>query len=232
MAREFTKNLFVMLVAIMIGVFIITYFVADIINRSKIETLNIEHDVEIQDLNSRNENFTNYFLQGSISMDSAREVREVGNYHFDFALFWYNTALINISTSLLQRCIDNCTSAMGDYMDDYISSYGKFGESKPYFEKALGYTNNTKYREALGYYINFSIAGQKITLLRYNASDYLRRAAENLSLGDIGNMKNFTLLMENFTLTGDLYMQGLQWYNDLKNQIDTYLFFDPIREQH
>lgn len=223
MAREFTKSMFIMLVAIMIGVFIITFFVADIINRSKIETLNIEHDVKIQDLNSRNENFTNYYLQGSISMDSAREVREVGNYHFDFALFWYNTALINISKTLLQQCIDNCTSAMGDY----ISSYEKFGESKPYFEKASGYTNNTKYREALGYYINFSIAGQKITLLRYNASDYLRRAAENLSLG---NMDNVSLLMENFTLSQDLYMQGLQGYNDLKNQIDDYLFFNPIRE--
>jgi hypothetical protein len=226
MAREFTKSMFIMLVAIMIGVFIITYFVADIINRSKIETLNIENDVKIQDLNSRNENFTNYYLQGSISMDSAREVREVGNYHFDFALFWYNTALINISKTLLQQCIDNCTSAMGDY----ISSYGKFGESKPYFEKASGYTNKTKYREALGYYINFSIAGQKITLLRYNASDYLRRAAENLSIGNIENMKNFTLLMENFTLNQGLYMEGLQGYNDLKNQIDDYLFFNPIRE--
>ena len=225
MTREFTKSMFVMLVAIMIGVFIITYFAADIINRSKIETLNIENDVKIQDLNSRNENFTNYYLQGSISMDSAREVREVGNYHFDFALFWFNNALINISAPLIQRCIDNCTSAMGDY----ISSYGKFGESKPYFENALGYTDKNRYREALGYYINFSIAGQKITLLRYNASDYLRRAAENLSFG---NMENVTLLMENFTLTEDLYMGGLQEYNDLKNQIDTYLFFDPIREPH
>jgi len=225
MAREFTKNMFIMLVAIMIGVFIITYFVADIINRSKIETLNIEHVEKIQDINSRNENFTDYYLQGSISMDSAREVREVGKSYFDFALFWYSTALINMSTSFIQRCIDNCTSAMSNY----IYSYEKFVESKPYFEKALSYTDNNKYHEALGYYINFSIAGQKITLLRYNASDYLRRAAENLSFG---NMENVSLLMENFTLTGDLYMQGLQDYNGLKNQIDNYIFFDPTREPH
>jgi len=225
MVREFTRNMFIMLVSIMVGVIVITYFVADIINRSKIETLNIEHVGEIQDLNSRNENFTNYYLQGSILMDSAREVREVGNYHFDFALFWFNNALINMSTSLIQNCINNCTFAMGNY----ISSYAKFGESKPYFEKALSYTDNDKYYEALGYYINFSMAGQYITLLRYNASDYLRRAAENLSFG---NMDNVTLLMENFTLTEDLYMDGLQEYNDLKNQIDNYLFFDPIREPH
>ena len=225
MVRMFTKNMFIMLVSIMIGVVIITYFVADIINRSKIETLTLEHVEEIQDINSRNENFTNYYLQGSILMDSAREIREVGNYHFDFALFWFNNALINKSTSLIYRCIDNCTFAMLNYN----SSYAKFGESKPYFENALGYTNNTKYREALGYYINFSIAGQYITLLRYNASDYLRRAAENLSFG---NMDNVSLLMENFTLTEDLYAEGLQGYNDLKNQIDGYLFFDPIREPH
>jgi hypothetical protein len=225
MVREFTRNMFVMLVSIMIGVVIITFFVADIINRSKIETLNIEHVGEIQDLNSRNENFTNYYLQGAILMDSAREIREVGNYHFDFALFWFNNALINMSTSLIQNCINNCTSAMLNY----ISSYGKFGESKPYFENALGYTDNKKYHEALGYYVNFSIAGQYITLLRYNASDYLRRAAENLSFG---NTENISLLMENFTLTEDLYAEGLEGYNDLKNQIDDYLFFDPIREPH
>jgi len=225
MAREFTKNMFIMLVSIMVGVIVITYFVADIINRSKIETLTVEHAGEIQDLNSRNENFTNYYLQGSITMDSAREIREVGNYHFDFALFWFNNALINISTSFIQRCIDNCTYAMLNY----LSSYEKFGDSKPYFEKALGYTNKSKYIEALGYYINFSIAGQYITLLRYNASDYLRRAAENLSLG---NMDNASFLMENFTLTEEMYMEGLEGYNDLKNQIDGFLFFDPIREPH
>ena len=50
MAREFTKNMFVMLVAIMVGVFIITYFVADIINRSKIETLTTEHVAKIKTL--------------------------------------------------------------------------------------------------------------------------------------------------------------------------------------
>ncbi|MDH7517296.1 MAG: hypothetical protein QHH19_03020 [Candidatus Thermoplasmatota archaeon] len=225
MAREFTKSMFVMLLSIMVGVVIITYFVADIVNRSKIETLTITHIEEIQDLNSRNENFTNYYLQGAILMDSAREIREVGNYHFDFALFWFNNALVNISASLIQKCIDNCTTAM----DKYISSYGKFGESKPYFENALGYTDNNRYKEALGYYINFSKAGQYITLLRYNASDYLRRAAENLSLGNIDNVSS---LMENFTLTEELYLEGLQDYNDLKNQIDNYLFFDPIREPH
>ena len=161
-------------------------------------------------------------------MDSAREVREVANYHFDFALFWYSNALKNVAGDLIQQCIDNCTEAMSTY----LKSYQGFGESKPYFETAKTYTKNGRYIEVLGYYIEFANTGMNITLLRYSASDYLKRAAENLSLG---NMENFALLMENYTLTEDLYTQGLQGpqgYNDLKNQIDGYLLFDPIREPH
>lgn len=209
----------------MIGAIVITYFVADIVNRSKIEQLRTEQRVEIGDINAKNENFTNYYLQGSITMDSARETREVGNYYFDFALFWYSNALRNVNSSLIQQCIDNCTAAM----EKYLASYESFGKSKPYFETAATYTSNERYLEVLGYYIGFSGAGQNITLLRYNASDYLRRAAENLS---IGNMENFTILIENFNQTQILYQQQLQGYTDFKNQIDEYLFFDEIREPH
>jgi len=87
-ARVFDRNMLIMLVAIMVGAVVITYFVADIVSKSKIDTLTIEHIVEIQDVQSKNENFTDNFLQGSIMMDSAREVREVANLNFDFALFW------------------------------------------------------------------------------------------------------------------------------------------------
>ncbi len=62
MAREFTRNMFIMLVSIMVGVIIITFFVGDIMNRSKIDTLTEQHSIEISDINSRNENFTNYYL--------------------------------------------------------------------------------------------------------------------------------------------------------------------------
>ena len=172
-----------------------------------------------------NENFTDYYLQGSVTMDSAREKREVGNYHFDFARIWYSNALVNPTGNLIQQCIDNCTEAMSLYQ----SSYQKFGDSKPYFEKALTFTNNTRYIEVLGYYISFAQSGENITLLRYKASDYLKRAAENLSLG---NLENSTMLMENFNLTEVLYGEQLQDYNNRKDQIDGYLFFDIIREPH
>jgi hypothetical protein len=223
MAREFTRNMLIMLVSIMVGVVIITYFAADILNRSKIDTLNVQHTVEIVDINSRNENFTNYYLQGSIKMDSAREVREVANYYFDFALFWFNNALVNQSTNLTKKCIDNCTKAMMQY----LASFENFGKSTPYFENARNYTNNSRYLEVLGYYIGFASAGQNITMLRYNASDYLRRAAENLSFGHLGNV---TALMNNFTAIETIYQGAQQQYDNYRGQIDGYLFFSEIRE--
>lgn len=219
-----------MLFAIMIGAIIITYFAADIVNRSNIEQLKSEHVVEIEDINAKNENFTNYCLQGSITMDSAREIREVGNYYFDFALFWYNNALKNVNSLLIQQCIDNCTTAM----ENYLRSYESFGKSKPYFETAITYISENdprydRYNEIVGYYIGFSEAGQNITLRRYNASNYLKSAAENLSAG---NMENVTALIENFNQTLVLYQQELQGYNYFKNQVDEFVFFDTIREPH
>ena len=225
MGREFNRNMFIMLVAIMAGGVIITYFVADIVNRSKIEIITTEHITEIRDINSVNENFTDNFLQGSVKMDSAREVREIGNYHFDFALFWYNTALKNTTNSSIQQCVGNCTDAM----DKYLDSYQNFGNSKPYFEKAKTFTERDRYIVVLGYYIGFAQSGQNITLLRYNASNYLRQAAENLSLG---NMENVTLLMELFNQTEEMYEEELGDYEDQGDQIDGYLFFNEIREEY
>jgi hypothetical protein len=223
MAREFTKSMFAMLVAIMVGAVIITFFVGDIVNRSKIDTLTEQHVIEISDINSKNENFTNYFLQGSVKMDSAREVREVANYYFDFALFYFNNALANKSTTLAKLCIENCTLAM----EKYLSAHQNFGKSRPYFVTARNYTNNSRYLEVLGYYISFAGAGQNITLLRYNASDYLRRAAENLSFG---NMDNVTFLIENFTMIEQVYQEAVQQYQEYRYQIDGYIFFSTIRE--
>ena len=187
MAREFTRNMFIMLVSIMVGAVIITFFVGDIMNRSKIETLTEQHIVEISDINSRNENFTNYFFQGAVKMDSAREVREVANYHFDFALYLVQQCVsdpIKISRSSVLIIVQTRCK-------QYLGSHENFGKSKPYFEIAKNFTNNSRYLEVLGYYIGFARAGQNITMLRYNASDYLRRAAENLSFG---HMENVTLL--------------------------------------
>ena len=222
MARLFDKNMFIMMVAIMVGIIIITFFIADIVNQSKIDVLTEEHVVEIDDINSRNENFTDYFLQGSVTIDSGREVREVGNYYFDFALFWYTTALANMTNASIDKCIENCWSAMAEYN----TSYEKFGSSKPYFEEAKTYTD--RYEEILSHYVSFSQAGQNITILRYNASNYLRQIAENLTLGNTGNV---SMLMDLFNETTGLYDEELGKYEDQKDQIDDYLFFSEIREE-
>jgi len=223
MVREFTRNMFIMLVSIMVGVVIITFFIGDIINQSRIDTINIQHVTEISDINSRNENFTNYYLQGAVKLDSAREVREVANYYFDFALFWFNNALVNQSQNLTSLCMENCTNAM----EKYLSANQNFEKSQPYFINARNYTNNSRYLEILGYYIGFSDAGQNITLLRYDASYYLKCAAENLSFG---NMELVEMLMENFTEVEQEYLEEVQKYQEFRYQIDGYIFFSTIRE--
>jgi len=235
-AREFNRNMFIMLAAIMVGTIIITYFFADIINKSKIDILTLEHNVEIHGVYSKNENFTDNFLQGSVIMDYAREIREVANLNFDFALFWFNDAVadahvwfnnkwINTTENLTARCIKNCTDAM----IKYLASYNKFGESSPHFIKAKSFTERERYIEVLGYYVDFSKAGKKIALMRYNSSKFLKLAAENFSLG---NSENVELLMENFSMMEELYIGALGGYEDLKEQIDEYTFFDPIRPPH
>jgi hypothetical protein len=223
MAREFTRNMFIMLVSIMLGVVIITFFIGDIISRSQIETLTVQHNVEIVDINSRNENFTNYYLQGSVKMDSAREVREVANYYFDFALYWFNIALRESNTNLTTFCIQNCTDAM----EQYLSASVKFEKSKPYFENATRFTNNSRYLEVLSYYIGFAQAGKNITLLRYNASQYLKKAAENLSFG---HLENVTVLLQLFNVTEQAYQAAEQQYGEYRGKIDGYIFFSEKRE--
>ncbi len=212
-----------MLIAIMAGVIIITYFIADIINQSKIEDLTIEHNVELIDIHSRSENFTDHFLQGSVTLDSARETREVGNYHFDFALLWYNMATATNNNSTIPDCITHCDNAM----DNYVTSKEKFINAQPYFSDAAAFTDKPRYIEALNYYVSFTHSGANITVLRYNASLYLKRAAENFSLG---NMENVRMLLELFNQTEELYQIELEEYTKNKNQIDGYLFFEEIRE--
>ncbi|MBU1940493.1 MAG: hypothetical protein KKC68_01855 [Candidatus Thermoplasmatota archaeon] len=234
MPHIFDRNMFIMLFAIMVGAIIITYFVADIQHSSTIETISQQYNTEIEGIYRMNENFTDNFLQGSVSMDSAREVREIANYHFDFALFWFNNALndanvwfyqswINGTHDLIQLCIFNCTTAM----NTYSASFEKFGASKPFFSRATSFTNLSKYIEVLGYYISFAQSGQNITLLRYNASKYLRQAAENLSLG---NMENFSMMYDLFNQSNLAYGGAVKEYDEKKKQIDGYLFISEIRE--
>lgn len=162
MAREFTRNMFIMLVAIMVGAVVITFLAADIVNRSQITMINTQHGIEMTDLRSQNENFTDYMLQGSIKLDAARETREVANYYFDFGLYWFNLALNEGNVSRAGLSMENSTLAAGQYLD----AFANFKLAPPCFVSARNFTNTSKYTEVIGYYLGFAQAGENITMLR------------------------------------------------------------------
>lgn len=231
MGREFTKNMFIMLLSIMVGAVIITYFAADIVNRSTIENLTIEHTAEIETITGKNINFTNNFLKSSVLLDLAREYRAFGNYNFDLAFLWYSSALAerNISTIELytQRTIDNCTEAM----PNYLNSHGNFLESKVSFENTKNYTNYDKYLEILDIYIGLTGSGARLTMLRYNASQYLLLLAENLTIedGSVTYLTNMSDILGLFNETMMLYGMELAIFEEFQDLIDEYDFFEEIR---
>ena len=233
MGKEFTRNMFVMLLSIMIGVIIITYFIGDIINRSKIDTLNAEHEEEIVTLKGQNENFTSHFLKSSGVLDQAREDRAFGNYHFDLGLLWYQSALSQKNITLLDlykiRAIDNCTNAF----PNYINSYYNFLESKDYFNETKAFITYTKYLNLLDLYINLTDAGSRLTMLRYDATKYLMYLTENLTFNPETNnvtyLMNVTDLMMLFNGAMFGYNEVLEEFEDYQEEIDEYEFFDEIR---
>lgn len=231
MARVFTKNMFVMLLSIMIGAVIITYFIGDIMYQSDIRSLTTEHTAEIETITGKNINFTNNFLKSSVLLDAAREDRAFGNYHFDLAFLWYTSALVEKNVTAMElhktRTIDNCTEAM----PNYINSHYNFLEAKKSFTDTKTYTTYDKYLEVLDLYVGLTDSGAKLTLLRYNASQYLKILAENLTFigGNVtylGNMSEFLLL---FNQTMGMYGGELAIFEEFQEEIDEYEFFDEIR---
>ncbi len=233
MAKEFTRNMFVMLLSIMIGTIIITYFIGDIINRSRIESLTAEHNVELSTLKGKSENFTSHFLKSSSVLDQAREDRAFGNYHFDLGFLWYHSALSeknNISMELYKsRGIENCTNAM----PYYIHSYENFLEAKDFFNETKSFTTYKKYLDLLDLYVNLTDAGSRLTLLRYNASKYLMYLIENLTFDPEANnvtyLTNITDLFSLFNQTMMAYGGVSEEYEGYQDEIDEYEFFDEER---
>jgi len=216
----------------MIGAIIITYFVADIVYQSNIRTLKETHTIEIETIEERNINFTDRFVKSSVILDSAREDRASGNYHFDLAFLWYNSALSEKNSSIMElyknRAIDNCTNAM----PNYLNSNNNFEEAKDFFNDTKTYTSYDKYIEILDLYVNLTGSGAKLAMLRYNASVYLKYLAENLTLinGTVTYLENVSELMDLFNETLDAYDEELEVYEEYKDVIDEYEFFEEIRE--
>ena len=232
MGREFTRNMFVMLLAILVGVVIITYFVADIVNRSKIETLTTHYEGEITTVKGKSENFTSHFLKSSVVLDQAREDRAFGNYHFDLGFLWYRSALAEKNSSLMDlyklRGIDNCTNAMPYYYNSHLN-----------FEEAQGYFDDTKscadeeYLNMLDLYVNLTGLGSQLTMLRYNASRYLMYLTENLTFdagtNSVEYLVNVSGLLGLFDAAMAAYGGMAQEYEEIQDEIDEYEFFEEER---
>jgi len=231
MAREFTKNMFVMLLSIMVGAIIVTYFVGDIVYQSNIRSLTTQHTVEIETIEGKNINFTDHFLKSSVLLDSAREDRAFGNYHFDLAFLWYQSALSERNSSLMElyknRTIDNCTNAM----PQYLNSHQNFESAKSSFNDTKPYTSYEKYLEILDLYVGLTGSGARLAMLRYNATMYLKQLAENLTMinGTAGYSENISELMDLFNKTIEDYEDELGTYEEYQEEIDEYEFFEETR---
>lgn len=234
MSRLFDKNMFIMAFSVMVGVLVITYFAADIVHRSQIDQLTSEHVFEIESIEEKNINFTSNFLESSVLLDSAREDRAFGNYYFDLARLFYTSALSEQNESKFNEyitySIQNCTEAL----PIYLSSHQNFQTAAAFFYSTIQYTDYENYIELLMLYTNLSKTGSQLTLLRYNASMYLKYLSENLTF-----VKGAALLPENMSLIEDLFNETMimggtmnNQYDQIQEEIDEYDIkgFSTIRE--
>lgn len=233
MARQFDKNIFIMLIAIMIGVVLITYFIADIVNQSKLETISKQHEDELVEIEDMNLKFTNNFLESSVLLDSAREDRAAGNYYFDIASLFFNIALseknLTLAISFANKTIQNCSEAM----PNFLISYFNFQNSTIFFNKTKTFTLYNTYLTLLDLYVNLTKSGAKIALLRYNASKYLKYLAENITITDgMLMVENSSYLMDLLNQTNSAYSEELSAYEELERKISEYDIegFTTIRE--
>lgn len=231
MEKVFTKNMFVMLLSIMIGTLLITYFVADIVHRSNIEALTTQYTTEIETIEGKNINFTSHFLSSSVLLDKSREDRAFGDYHFDLAFLWYSSALSETNETLMDlykaRAIDNCTNAMPNYVNSHLN----FEEAQASFNDTKAYTTYPKYLEILDIYVDLTGTGALLTSLKYNASQYLIYITQNLTFKNnkVTYLENMTEMLGLFNMTMGLIGGVLEEYEGLQDEIDEYEFFEEIR---
>ena len=236
MVRVFDRNMFIMLLSIMVGVIIITYFYADIQNRMRTEKLISKHTTEIKIIESKNINFTNGFIQSLGLLDLAREYRADGNYNFDLAMMWYRSALSELNADKLNdyrsKTINDCDSAIVNY----TFSYDNFIEAKNRFNFTKGFVNYDVYLSILDLYVNLAESGSKLVSLRINASNYLKNIAENLTITNntVSYMTNISGLLELFNKTILRYHAEEDIYSDIEDQIEKeydIIGFSEIREE-
>jgi hypothetical protein len=233
MAREFDRNMFIMLFAIMIGAIIITFFIADLVSRGKIEILEesiVKYQSDIVTLKEENENFTSNFIKSSIILDQAGEDRGFGNYYYDLGVVWFSSITSEKNIEIYRsKGIENTTFAMRYYTYSNLN----FIDANEFFRKTKNFTNVQKYYEILDLYIDLTDKGAEMTLLRYDESLYLTYLLENItynsSIGAIEYLTNVTELLDLFNQTKTQYFTALNQFQEILKQIDAYRFWEDIR---
>lgn len=222
MVRLFDKNIFIMLLSIMIGAVVITYFVADLQFSSDKEVLITQHTATISGIKEKNIDFTTYFIKSLGLLDMARVDRATGNYHFDLAFMWYTSALSETNNTKMElykaRIIDNCTNAM----EKYDLSHDNFATANSFFNDTIAHIQYESYSDLLNLYVNLTDSGMQLTLLRNDASMYLKYLAENLTFvgGEVLFSTNVSEILELFNTTQDLYGAMAQEYIEIEGQIE------------
>jgi len=80
-------------------------------------------------------------------------------------------------------------------------------------------------------YVSLTQSGARLTMLRYNASSYLKQIAENITW-----VNNTVVLSENVTLLLGMFMETMDevgkeegTYEEIQEDLDEYEFFDEER---
>jgi len=227
MGREFTKNMFIMLLAIMIGVILITFFASDIMKRMELQQQQEQYQAEIEIIETEkiiieemSKNFTDHFFKSLGYLDLSREYRADGNTNFDFAAsIWYPQKEYDL-------VIENCSQAM----EKLFTAYENFLESKTFFADIEEFTTDEKYLSIINLYVDLCDAGANVSMLRYNASYYLKDIATKLR--DFGESANVSELLVLYNTTIALYQGALGQYEAIIDEIEEEFgkFFNPIRE--
>lgn len=223
--KKFNKNMLIMLVSIMAGAILVTYFAADILRQSKIDDLqgqidykNEQIDIkekEIIEEKNRSIQFTNGFLRSTGELDRAREDRSLGNYHFDLGRLFYSIALSEKNQSMFNSyknsTIDNCTLAM----PNYNNSYYNFLNAGYLFNKTKNFTSHPPLLNLLDKYINLTHSGARLSMLLKNASFYLKTLAESLK------MVNNSVIFDGDSEIWDLYNETLDEIEIAEEEYDS-----------
>jgi len=218
MARLFDRDMFIMLLTIMIGVVIITYFIADIQARSQEKE---KYTKEISIIESKNLNFTSRFLSSIGDLDRGRKYITSGNYYFDMALIWYNNALIESNISKMYYYVNSTITYCEDAIVNFNYSMYNFKVASVKFQDTLSYSIED-YFKLVDLYVNLSDSGDRLSSLRLNASYYLKYLAENITIknGTISFDNNVTDIQDLFNSTLDEYNSEMEIYDELEGKIE------------